>query len=291
MAIDYQNLRNWKFEDRVDRYSARDCMIYALGLGYGSDPANESELRYVHEEETAVVPTFLATIGAPNGWAADPATGIDWLKILHGEHRMTFHAPLAPAGAVRSQTRVTRVVDKGASKGALVVTVRDISDAESGAPLATVEHVSFCRADGGFGPGDASPEALPATPEREPDQVVLLPTLPQQALLYRLNGDLNPVHALPHMARAAGFDRPILHGLCTYGMAARALLQACGCSASQRLGTIAARFSAPFFPGETLRVEIWRDGDSLQFRAVADERDTVVLSNGVASLAHFANER
>ncbi|CAB3738253.1 MaoC family dehydratase [Achromobacter piechaudii] len=291
MAIDYQNLRNWKFEDRVDRYSARDCMIYALGLGYGSDPANESELRYVHEEETAVVPTFLATIGAPNGWAADPATGIDWLKILHGEHRMTFHAPLAPAGAVRSQTRVTRVVDKGASKGALVVTVRDISDAESGAPLATVEHVSFCRADGGFGPGDASPEALPATPEREPDQVVLLPTLPQQALLYRLNGDLNPVHALPHMARAAGFDRPILHGLCTYGMAARALLQACACSASQRLGTIAARFSAPFFPGETLRVEIWRVGDSLQFRAVADERDTVVLSNGVASLAHVANER
>lgn len=291
MAIDYQNLRNWKFEDRVDRYSARDCMIYALGLGYGSDPANESELRYVLEQETAVVPTFLATIGAPNGWAADPATGIDWLKILHGEHRMTFHAALAPAGAVRSQTRVTRVVDKGADKGALVVTVRDISDADSGAPLATVEHVSFCRADGGFGAGDASPEALPATPARAPDQVVLLATLPQQALLYRLNGDLNPVHALPHMARAAGFDRPILHGLCTYGMAARALLQACGCAVPHRLGAIAARFSAPFFPGETLRVEIWRDGDSLQFRALADERGTVVLSNGVASLAYCASER
>lgn len=286
MAIDYQNLRNWKFEDRVDRYSARDCMIYALGLGYGSDPADEAELRYVHEDGTAVVPTFLATIGAPNGWAADPATGIDWVKILHGEHRMTFHAPLAAAGAVRSQTRVTRVVDKGASKGALVVTVRDISDADSGAPLATVEHVSFCRADGGFGQGDEPPEALPATPQREPDQVVLLSTLPQQALLYRLNGDLNPVHALPHMARTAGFDRPILHGLCTYGMAARALLQACAPGAPQRLGAIAARFSAPFFPGETLRVEIWRDGDRLQFRALAHERGTVVLSHGAASLAH-----
>jgi acyl dehydratase len=260
-------------------------MIYALGLGYGGDPADEDELRYVHEEGTAAVPTFLATIGAPNGWAADPATGIDWVKILHGEHRMTFHAPLAAAGAVRSRTRVTRVVDKGAGRGALVVTVRDISDADSGRPLATVEHVSFCRADGGFGEGDEPPQALPATPDREPDRVVHLPTLPQQALLYRLNGDLNPVHALPHMARAAGFDRPILHGLCTYGMAARALLRAYAPTEPQRLAGIAARFSAPVFPGETLRAEIWRDGAGLQFRVLAHERNTVVLSNGVASLA------
>ena len=93
MAIDYQRLRAWTFDDRVDRYTARDCMIYALGLGYGGDPLDEAELRYVHEQDTAVAPTFLATVGAPNGWAADPATGIDWLRILHGEHRMAFHAP------------------------------------------------------------------------------------------------------------------------------------------------------------------------------------------------------
>ncbi|MFC7516743.1 MaoC/PaaZ C-terminal domain-containing protein [Herbaspirillum sp. GCM10030257] len=285
MAIDYHNLRNWKFEDRIDRYTARDCMIYALGLGYGSDPIDENELRYVHEEQTAVVPTFLATIGAPNGWAADPATGIDWLKILHGEHRMTFHAPMAAHGAVRSTTRVSRVVDKGAGKGALVVTIREITDAETGKPLATVEHVSFCRADGGFGQGDEAPEALPGTPERVPDQVVLLSTLPQQALLYRLNGDLNPVHVLPHMARTAGFDRPILHGLCTYGMAARALLQIYAPTAPERLTGIAARFSSPVFPGESLRTEVWRDGSRLQFRVLAHERDKVVLSNGVASLA------
>lgn len=284
MAIDYRNLHNWKFEDRVDRYTARDCMIYALGLGYGSDPASEEELRYVHEEGTAVVPTFLATIGAPNGWAADPAAGLDWVRILHGEHRMTFHAPLAASGSVRSKTRVTRVVDKGADKGALVVTMRDISDAESGQLLATVEHVSFCRGDGGFGQGDEPPQALPATPDRAPDLVAHLPTLPQQALLYRLNGDLNPVHALPHMARAAGFDRPFLHGLCTYGMAARALLQAYAPTEPERLDGIAARFSSPFFPGETLRVEIWRDGPRLQFRALAHERDKVVLSHGVAGL-------
>ena len=211
MAIDYQRLRAWTFDDRVDRYTARDCMIYALGLGYGGDPLDEAELRYVHEQDTAVAPTFLATVGAPNGWAADPATGIDWLRILHGEHRMAFHALPAQA-EVRSRTRVTRVVDKGAGKGALVVTAREISDAGSGQPLATVEHVSFCRADGGFGAGDEPPPALPAPPERAPDESVLLPTLPQQALLYRLNGDLNPVHAVPRMAREAASTGPSCMG-------------------------------------------------------------------------------
>ncbi|MGV3654366.1 MAG: MaoC/PaaZ C-terminal domain-containing protein [Noviherbaspirillum sp.] len=284
MAINYQNLRNWKFEDRIDRYTARDCMLYALGLGYGSDPCNETDLRYLYEEGTAVVPTFLATIGAPYGWAADPATGIDWVKILHGEHRMTFHAPLAASGALLSKTWVSRVVDKGAGKGALVVTMREISDAGNGKLLATVEHVSFCRADGGFGQADEPPEALPATPERAPDKVVVLSTQPQQALLYRLNGDLNPVHILPHMARAAGFDRPLLHGLCTYGMAARALLQSYAPAEPERLTGISTRFASPIFPGESLRVEIWRDGSRLQFRALAHEREKVVLSNGVAGI-------
>lgn len=285
MAINYHNLRAWKFADRVDHYTARDCMIYALGLGYGSDPADQHALRFVHEDDTAVVPTFLATIGAPNAWAADPASGIDWVKILHGEHRMTFHGPLAANGAVCSKTGVSRVVDKGPGKGALVVTVRDITDAASGRLLATVEHVSFCRADGGFGAGDAAPDALPVTPASPPDQVVLLASLPQSALLYRLNGDLNPIHVLPDMARKAGFERPILHGLCTYGMAARALLQAYAPAAPERLSSIAARFSAPFYPGETLRVEIWEDGPRLQFRALAQERNTVVLSHGLAGIA------
>ena len=191
--------------------------------------------------------------------------------------------PLPAQAEVRSRTRVTRVVDKGAGKGALVVTAREISDADSGQPLATVEHVSFCRADGGFGAGDEPPPALPAPPERAPDESVLLPTLPQQALLYRLNGDLNPVHAVPRMAREAGFDRPILHGLCTYGMAGRAL-------AGLRPGRQApgqhrhALFRA-VLSGETLRVDIWRDGGRLQFRAWAQERGVAVLNNGVAELA------
>jgi len=197
---------------------------------------------------------------------------------------MTFHAPLAAQASVRSRTRVSHVVDKGAQKGALVVTQRDISDAASGVLLASVEHVSFCRADGGFGVGDEPPAALPAPPPRDPDHAVLLATVPQQALLYRLNGDLNPVHALPQVARDVGFERPILHGLCTYGMAARAVLRVCGDKGALRLAHIAARFSAPFFPGETLRVEIWRNANQVQFRAWAHERGVLVLSNGVAQL-------
>lgn len=288
MAIDYQNLKQWAFERQVSPYRVDDCIRYALSLGIGADPLDERELAYVHEEGTRVVPTFLATVGAPGAWATDPRTGIDWLQILHGEHRMTFHGTPPAEGAVASETRVSRVVDKGAGKGALVVTEREIRDEASGALLATVEHVSFCRADGGFATaatrGDAAPAPLPAVPERSPDLVMDMPTLPGAALLYRLNGDRNPIHVLPAAARKAGFERPILHGLCTYGMAARALLRQVCDDRPERLASIAARFSALVFPGETLRAEIWRVEDGARFRVMAVERNIVVLSHGVAAL-------
>ncbi|MGY2486337.1 MaoC/PaaZ C-terminal domain-containing protein [Cupriavidus sp. CP313] len=288
MAIDYHRLRSWAFFDQVSSYAANDSIRYALSVGFGTDPMDEADLPFVFEEGLSVVPTFLATVGAPGAWASDPGTGIDWMQILHGEHRMRFFAVPAASGAVRSQTRVSRVVDKGAGKGALVVTERRIEDQASGELLATVEHVSFCRADGGFAsaatPGDAPLEPLPAVPERAPDMTMSMPTQPSAALLYRLNGDRNPIHALPAAARQAGFARPILHGLCTYGMACRALLkQACGGDPS-RLASLSVRFSSPFVPGETLRVEMWRGEGQVQFRALADERNVVVLSHGVADL-------
>ncbi|MFD4836975.1 MaoC/PaaZ C-terminal domain-containing protein [Achromobacter sp. NPDC058515] len=285
MAIHYESLRNWRFDDRTDRYSVRDSMLYALTLGYGGQPADEQDLRFVHEQDTLAVPTRLAVVGAPGAWATHPDTGIDWLQLLHGEHRMTFHAPVRAEAAVTSKTRVTRVVDKGAGKGALVVTTRDIFDADSGQPLATIEHVSFCRADGGFGQGDEPLAPLPAVPDEPPHETVLIPSLPQAALLYRLNGDLNPIHALPAMASRAGFDRPILHGLCTFGMAARALLKTCCPAEPARMRSFSVRFSAPMYPGETLRVETWRRAASVHFRAVAHERGAVVLNNGIADIA------
>lgn len=291
MAIDYQILRNWRIPEQRNRYGEDDCIRYALSLGMGADPMDEADLRYVWEgggAPMAVMPTLLSVIGAPGAWATDPGTGIDWMQILHGEHRMRFLAPLAPRAEVLSQTRVSAVVDKGAGKGALVVTERSVTDALSGQLLATVEHVSFCRADGGFAtprqPGDAAPAALAPLPERAPDATLDLPTLASAALLYRLNGDRNPIHASPAAARVAGFGRPILHGLCTFGMAARALVRMACDNDATHLASIAARFSAPVIPGDTLVVHLWRGVGPLRFSVWAKERQTMVLSHGVAEV-------
>lgn len=284
MAINYEQLKNWRIEDRTDAYETRDSIFYALTLGYGSNPADTGDLRYIYERDTLAVPTLLATVGAPGAWATAPELGINWVKLLHGEHRMVFHAPVQAAARVTSKTRVSCVVDKGADKGALVVTTRDVTDAATGAPLATVEHVSFLRADGGFGEGDEPLAPLPATPATAPDATLSVPTTLQSAALYRLNGDLNPIHILPEMAAKAGFDRPILHGLCTYGLAARALIMHFCPANPERLKSFAVRFAAPFFPGETLRVEAWTQGDAVQFRALAHERNVVVLSQGLAEI-------
>lgn len=284
MAINYEQLKNWRFEDRTDHYGVRDSIIYALTLGYGDTPSDSDDLRYIYEHDTLAVPTLLATVGAPGAWATNPELGINWVKLLHGEHRITFHAPVPAEASVTSQTRVTHVIDKGADKGALVVTTRDIFIAEGHTPLATVEHVSFLRADGGFGRSDDPLPSLPATPDTAPEATLFVHSTSQSAALYRLNGDLNPIHILPDMAAKAGFDRPILHGLCTYGMAARALIKHYCSINPERLKSFSVRFSSPFFPGETVRIETWRAGNQIHFRALAHERNVVVLSNGLATI-------
>lgn len=293
MAIDYQNLRRWPIPDQRICYDETDCIRYALSLGMAADPMDALDLPYVYEgthgdSPMRVMPTLLSVVGAPGAWATDPGTGIDWMQILHGEHRMRFHAPLAPSAEVLSQTAVSRVMDKGAGRGALVVTERRVSDAATGQLLATVEHVSFCRADGGFAtpdqPGDEPLAVLPALPERPADVCWEMPTLPSAALLYRLNGDRNPIHASPEAARTAGFERPILHGLCTFGMAARAIVRlACGNEAA-RLASIAARFSAPVIPGDTLAIQLWHGNGPLRFSVWAKERQRMVLSHGTAEV-------
>lgn len=290
MAIHYETLKAWSIPDQVTPYSRKDCLLYALGLGYGGDPLDAQELPFVYEAADSgglrTVPSLLTVLGAPGAWASDPGTGIDWMRILHGEHRLTLHGALPAEGVLRSRTRVDRVVDKGEGRGALVVTVRDIVDEASGRQLASIEHTSFCRADGGFSTGahdnDAPPAALPAVPDTAPDRTIQLSTPPSAALLYRLNGDWNPIHASPAAARSVGFDRPILHGLCTFGMATRAILRHCCTNQPEKLGSIALRFSAPFYPGETLSVEIWKCGTHIHFRALAAERGQVVLTNGLA---------
>jgi len=286
MALDYQLIKNWAFEDIHHSYTEKDVILYALGLGLGQDPVDENQLRFVYEKDLKVFPTMGAVLGYPGFWMKDPRAGINWVKIVHGEQRMRLHKPFPAGGAVVAKLKVSHVIDKGADKGALVIVERQIFDASDDSLLATIAQTNFCRADGGFGVSDPAPEALPKVPDRAPDRRCELPILPQAALLYRLNGDFNPLHADPEVAKQAGYPKPILHGLCTYGMAGRGVLQAYADNDPVRLTRFDTRFSAPVYPGETLVVEMWDGEDGyVQFQARVRERDIVVLSNGVAHIA------
>ena len=284
MPIDYAKIKNWPFREVEQIYSEKDSMLYALGVGYGHDPMDEAELQFVYEKNLKAVPTMPVVLGYPGFWMKDPASGIDWVKIVHGEQTLAIHRPIPAAGTVIGRTRVKAIVDKGKDKGALVILERRIVDKASGALLVTLDHTTFCRGDGGFGRGDEAPPPLPAVPESTPDASCDLPTLPQAALIYRLCADPNPLHAEPGVAKAAGFPRPILHGLCTYGVAGHALLKTfCGYDPAKLTG-LSVRFSAPVFPGETIRTEMWRKGGSVLFRSRVLGRDVVVLNNGVATI-------
>lgn len=284
MAIDYGRLLAWPVPEIRQAYSVRDSQLYALAVGLGADPTDTRQLPFVYEQNPLALPTQAVVLGYPGFWMKEPGTGVDWVRLVHAEQGLTLHQPLPASGEVIGRTRVIGINDKGPGKGAIVYSRRTLHDATSDALIATLDSSTFCRGDGGCGGSDAPPMTLTATPERAPDAVCALPTLPQQALLYRLCGDFNPLHADPAVARAAGFDRPILHGLCTFAVAGHALLrEACGYDPA-RLTSMQARFSAPVYPGETLRTEIWREADDVAFRTWAVERDIVVLSHGRAGI-------
>lgn len=292
MPIDYHRLKSWPFTDIVRTYSSTETMLYALSLGLGHDPLDKAMLPFVYEgsEDTPrVLPTMAVVLGYPGFWMQNPASGIDWIKTVHGENHLTSHRPLPPKGTIVGRSRVTRVVDKGRSKGAIVTVERTISDHATGELYARIQHVSFCRGEGGYSetgqPSDDPLPPLPATPESPPQAVDDRATLPECALLYRLLADRNPLHADPKIAAAAGFARPILHGLATYGIAAASLVRTyCG-SDPRLLRSIDTRFSAPIYPGETVRTEMWRDAAAVRFRCRALERDVVVLSHGNALIS------
>ncbi|MDB5837702.1 MAG: 3-alpha,7-alpha, 12-alpha-trihydroxy-5-beta-cholest-24-enoyl-CoA hydratase [Caballeronia sp.] len=291
MPIDYQVLRNWKFTDVPMHYDERDTMLYGLSLGFGDNPLDASKLRFVYEKNLVAVPSMAAILGYPGNFLNDPATGVDYLKVVHGEQSVELHRPLPVTARIVGRSRVSQIVDKGRGKGALVTVERKIVDALSGELFATVEQVIFCRGDGGFAteacPGDPPAPAPEVLPDAPPDAVFTLPTRTDAALLYRLLGDRNHLHADPDVARAAGFARPILQGLATYGLAARAVIETCCGDDPGRLVFLYARFSAPVFPGETLRAEVWRDGEAVRFRIKVIERDVVAINNGMATIGQL----
>jgi len=284
MTIVYEKLMALDIPPAEHSYGPKDCMLYALGIGLGHDPMNEDELPFVYEKNLKVLPTMAAVLGYVGFWARDRDTGIDWVKIVNGEQGVTLHRPLKGQNTVIGRQRVVEVIDKGAGKGALVMSERKVTDKATGELIATVTQTTFCRADGGFGgPPRTAPEPHPI-PTRAPDAVCDLATRPEAALIYRLSGDRNPLHAEPAAAKLAGYPRPIMHGLGNFGIAGHAVLKTiCGYD-TDRLVAFACRFSAPVFPGETLRTEMWRDGAVVSFRSRVVERDVIAVNNGRAEV-------
>jgi len=281
MAFTYESLMAYPIPEVRRRLTRRDAVFYALSVGFGQQPLDARQLDFVDADRALrAVPTQSAVLAHPGFWAADPLTGIDAVRIVHGEQRIAMHRPLPVEGEVIGRTRITGLVDKGPGRGALMYSQKELVDAATGERLATTRSTTFLRGDGGFG-GPVGPVEPPhALPETPPDIVVAMPTRPEQALYYRLNGDDNPLHADPAIAAKAGFPRPILHGLCTLGIVGHALLRALGDYDDGRFRELAMRFSAPVYPGETITVEIWNNGS---FRARVAERDVVVVNNGYAA--------
>jgi acyl dehydratase len=223
-------------------------------------------------------------LGYPGPWHAHPDTGITRSHVVHGEQGFRILKPLPVEGEVAGKTRVTGVVDKGKDKGALVMTENSVRDPVSGAVLCTLTSTTFCRADGGFGGPDGPVNAPHAIPDRPPQQVCDLPVLPQAALIYRLSGDYNPLHADPAYAKKAGFRMPILHGRCTFSIAGHAILKTlCGYDPA-RFVAMEGRFSSPVYPGEIIRTEMWQDGSVVSFRSTVPSRGVTVLNNGRAEI-------
>jgi acyl dehydratase len=265
-------------------WDSKDALLYAVGVGAGlGDPLQELEFTTENSEgiEQKVLPTYAVLIaqGRTSGSLGD----FDRAMLVHAEQAIELHRPLPVAGTVRTTSTVTGIYDKGS--GALVVTENAAVDAVTGEPLATTRSSAFIRGEGGFG-GERGSDAAWARPDREPDHQVTYQTRPEQALVYRLSGDRNPLHVDPKFAARGGFDRPILHGLCTYGVTGRALLHVLCDSDPARFGSMSGRFSRPVWPGESLTISVWRpdDGDTAQSRTAlfqtTKDDGTVVIDRG-----------
>ncbi len=276
-----------RFDPVLQHYDERDTALYALSLGMGSDPLDEHDLPYVFEGRgLRAVPSLAVTLGWPAFWQDDPATGIDWVRILHGEQHLRLHRPVPVQGRVRASHRIAAVQDKGVDRGALLHFEISLVDAGSGEPLASLRQVQFLRGDGGCGSwGEAPPPCAPLPDGWTPEDRVDYATAPQAALLYRLaSRDAMPLHADPAVARKAGFDRPISHGLNNLGLACRAVLAHLAPGRPDRMRALSVRFVEPSYPGETIRVEWRADGGRVRFRAFAVERRVLLLDRGEAML-------
>lgn len=267
-------------------WTSKDCLLYSLGVGAGVTDPTGFELEFTTENtkdvEQQALPTMAVVLsgGGPDS-PLSKLGDVNYATMVHGEQGITLHKPLPVEATVRTVARISGIYDKG--KAALVVLESEAIDTADDQPMFTSTSKLFFRGEGGWG-GDRGPDNAVTFADRDPDHVVTYETRSDQALLYRLNGDRNPLHSDPSFAALGGFDKPILHGLCTYGFTGRALLHAVCGSDPERFAGMDGRFSSPVMPGEALSVHIWENGDgTANFRTFASG-DRVVLDNGVLTL-------
>lgn len=283
MPLNYDALMGTRMADKPTDYGEKDTMLYALGIGFGCNPQDEAELPFVFEGRSLRTVPTMASILTPGDLLADCAW--DYSRIVLGEQKLELYRPLPAAGRLLTDSRVVAVVDKGPKTGALIRVESEVRMARDDTALATVVSTVVARGDGGFGgPSDSGP-APHELPKREPDMACDLATRPEQALLFRLCRDLNPLHADPALARRVGFDNPILHGLATYGIACRAILKTICNYDHTLIAGFDARFTAVVYPGETITTEMWQDRNIVSFRCLVNERGAVVIDNGKCTLS------
>ncbi len=278
MPIDVEAALGSSLPSRQFAWDEDRVILYHLGLGAGAPPTDPLELSYTYEGNLSVLPSF-GTVAAYSAMAATSmARGVDinWALVLHGEQDLEIRQPIPRSGEVTSRPHIAHIYDKG--RAALMVVEVTSTDQKTGEVLFINRSSLFIRGEGGWG-GNPGPKASNQAPSREPDHIIRSPTLPQQALLYRLSGDKNPLHADPAFAALGGFDRPILHGLCTYGVVCKAAVDTVLGGDPARARRYRARFAGVVFPGETVTTRMWEEGDKTLLEAVVEDRDATVLSN------------
>jgi acyl dehydratase len=282
--FDAEALLRFDIPEAKQRYSRKDAAFYALSIGIGRNPLEARQLAFTDHRRADFMafPTAVLILAYPGFWLGDEktqaVTGVDPRRILHISQEIEWHESLPPEGDVVGQSRIIDLIDKGCGRGSILLSEREIVEVVSGRKLATLRQGHYLRGHGGIGSGPEKPrEPAPATASSPCDSLVAIRTYPEQALLYRMNGDENPLHCDPAVARSAGYPRPILHGLCTLGLVCHALLETLLDYQSARLRKVRFQMTAPVFPGETLQVEMWRNG---AFCARVAERENLIVGKG-----------
>ena len=280
MTINPQALIDHDFGTIEQHYRSKDVILYALGLGLGKDPVDSFDLRFLDETKLSVLSSYAVTMGTPGMWIRDPKFGVNFRKLVHSQQMAWFGNKLPISGEIVAKAKVISLTDRGEGRGAVLVLERQIEDQATGQLLCRLHQTLMLRGDGGFG-GKPSQRPERLIPERDPDHVTSFETSPRAALIYRLSGDWNPLHIDPETAKKAGFERPILHGLASYGIAGLALSRAMGCDPSN-LNELGCSFSGVVTPGDDIRFDIWKQEDqSCVFRGFVGDRK--VLDNGKIS--------